>query len=126
MKRLVTGDSLHPKSVAQELQYDEMMSVAFKGLDQTQLSDWSEEVDDQPNTPRKFLEYSQHELEELKRGTVGAQSTPKSPKPKSMIGTGTNIPKFNHPSRTKSLKRNEITPPGSSQDTKKTKVPQDV
>ena len=113
----IKDDSLQHKTIDQELKYDELMSLAAKGMDQ--MTDWTEEIEEQPVTPSKFLEFSNHELDELRKGL---QSTPKSPKIK--IGTG--IPKFSHPSRSKSLKRSEISPTGSSQDTKKAKGPQEV
>ena len=105
------------------------MSIPFKGLDAADLSDWSQEGDD----ASKFLEYSQQELEDLRRSSIGGikanletpkQSTPIMPQQKASTSVGTNIPKLNFLQRTKPLKRNDVTPPSNLQDQKKTKAPQ--
>ena len=120
--------SLPPNSIAAELKYDELMSVP-KALD---LSDWAQEVEGDDHSPTRFLEYSKHELEDLNKGTDEvfkpsqeestspegrAQSTPIPKQPK----TSTGIPRV---SRSKSLKRNDTTPP-SSKNQKKPKPPTD-
>ena len=109
------------KSLADELAYDRQVSVPFKGLEAADLSDWSQEGD--ANSTSKFLEYSQQELEDLRRSSMGGikpdletpnhlptQSTPVTSQQKTAT-VGTNIPKLNFLQRTKPLKRNDITPP---------------
>ena len=129
-------DNPPPKSLAEEIEYDKQMSVPFTGLESADLSDWSQEGE--ATSPSKFLEYSQQELEDLRRSSMGGvksdpgtpnsqpmQSTPVVPLPKNAAVVGTNIPKFGFLQRTKPTKRNDVTPPGSSQDQKKSKAPQD-
>ena len=94
------------------------------------MSDWSKEGDD----VEKFLELSQHELDELNGGgavkpevetsrtlLLQAQSTPVHTKPKLTPAPGSNIPKFG---QAKNQKRKDITPPSGFQDQKKAKPPQ--
>ena len=103
------------------------MMSAPKALE---LSDWSQEVEGADNSPTRFLEYSNQELEELNKGTEEvfksatgepgstegrAQSTP-IPKTKSLSG----IPKI---PRSKPKKRNDATPPSGHNDQKKSKLP---
>ena len=116
------------KNIAEELSYIE--STSFKPLNTKDMSDWSKEGDD----VEKFLELSQHELDELNGGAavkseletsstllLQAQSTPVHIKPKLMSVPGSNIPKFG---QIKTQKRKDVTPPSGSLDQKKAKPPQ--